>query len=99
MKLAAVARNTDPVTSHIAGEEHTASGKRGRHIGIVIDTVHRHPGKTSAELAPLCGLERHEVARRTADAERAGAIRKGQIRKCNTSGRSAVTWWPAEGES
>jgi len=93
--LSAAARVSDPVTSHLAAAEHTDSGKRGRHIGIVIDAVHRHPGRTSAELAPLCGLERHEVARRTADAERVGAIRKGEIRLCNTSGRSAVTWWPA----
>ena len=99
MKLTAAARNTDPITSHIAGNEHTASGKRVHHIDIVIDAVIAHPGKTSAELAPICRLERHEVARRTSDAERCGAIRKGQIRKCNTSGRSAVTWWPAEGES
>lgn len=93
--LSAAARVSDPVTSHLAAAEHTDSGKRGRHIGIVIDAVRRHPGKTSAELAPICGLERHEVARRTADAEHAGAIRKGQSRRCDTSGRSAVTWWPA----
>lgn len=93
--LSAAARVSDPVTSHLAAAEHTDSGKRGRHIGIVIDAVRLHPGKTSAELAPLCGLERHEVARRTADAEHAGAIRKGEIRRCNTSGRSAVTWWSA----
>lgn len=92
--LSPAARTADPITSHLAADEHTASGKRGRHIGVVIDAVRRHPGKTSAELAPLCRLERHEVARRTSDAERCGAIRKGQIRKCDTSGRSAVTWWP-----
>lgn len=93
--LSPAARTADPITSQLAADEHTASGKRGRHIGIVIDAVRRHPGKTSAELAPLCALERHEVARRTSDAERCGAIRKGQIRRCDTSGRSAVTWWPA----
>lgn len=95
MSLSPAARTTDPVSSHLAAAEHTDSGKRGRHIGIVIDAVRLHPGKTSAELAPICGLERHEVARRTSDAERCGAIRKGAIRRCNTSGRSAVTWWPA----
>lgn len=95
MSLSPAARTTDPVSSHLAADDHTASGKRGRHIGIVIDAVRRHPGKTSAELAPICGLERHEVARRTSDAERCGAIRKGQIRRCDISGRSAVTWWPA----
>lgn len=97
MTLSPAARSTDPITSHLASEEHTASGKRACHIAIVIDAVRRHPGMTSAELAPICKLERHEVARRTADAEKCGAIRKGEIRKCDIGGRCAVTWWPAEG--
>lgn len=92
--LSATARISDPITSHLAAADHTASGKRGKHIGIVIDAVRRYPGKTSAELVLLCGLERHEVARRTSDAARCGAVRKGEIRRCNISGRSAVTWWP-----
>lgn len=96
MDFTPAARITDPITSHLAAEEHTASGKRGKHVGLVIDAVRRWPGRTSAELAPLCGLERHEVARRTADAEKSGAIRKGEIRRCNTSGRSAVTWWSVQ---
>jgi len=88
------ARRGDPSTSHEAAEHVTASGARQRHIAIVIDAVRRHPGRTSMELAPLCGLERHEVARRTADAETTGAIRKGAARR-QANGRSAVTWWPA----
>lgn len=96
--FAPAARALDPETSRLAADEHTASGKRGRHVGVVIDAVRRWPGRTSAELAPLCGLERHEVARRTADAEQAGAIRKGLARRCETSGRQAVTWWAAEAQ-
>ena len=88
------ARSGDPPTSHEAAEHVTASGARQRHLAIVIDAVRRHPGRTSMELAPLCGLERHEVARRTADAETTGAIRKGSVRR-QANGRSAVTWWPA----
>lgn len=90
-----MSRRSDPVTSHLAAAEHMARGKRGQHVAAVVEAVRKHPGNTSAELAPLCGLERHETARRTADAEHAGAIRKGEARKCTTSGRLAVTWWPA----
>lgn len=86
-------RSTDPHTSREATEHVAATGSRGRHIATVIDTIHRHPGRTSYELATLCGLERHEVARRTADAESCGAVRKGLPRR-QANGRSGVTWWP-----
>ena len=93
INFAPAARKTDPITSHYSAEAHTASGKRGHNVGLVIDAVRAHPGHTSAELVKFCGLERHEVARRTSDAEKAGAIVKGSPRHCNTSGRLAVTWW------
>jgi hypothetical protein len=44
------ARRRDPVTSHLAGTDSTASGRRG-------------------------------------------ALRKGEPRKCSTSGRLSVTWY------
>lgn len=85
------ARSSDPQSSHEAAEHVTSSGMRQRHIEIVIRAVREHPGLTSLELADVCGLERHEVARRTADAETSGAIRKGPPRR-QSNGRSAVTW-------
>ena len=85
------ARRSDPDTSHEAAEHVTRSGARQRHIEIVIAAVRAHPGLTSLELADVCGLERHEVARRTADAEASGAIRKGPVKR-QANGRSAVTW-------
>lgn len=88
------ARTTDPRTSHAAAEHVTASGMRQRHIDIVVRAVSQFEGLTSAELAFVCGLERHEAARRTADAEANGLIRKGATKR-QANGRSAVTWWPA----
>lgn len=85
LQLLPAARRSDPVTSHLAAGDHASTGKRAGHMAAVIAAVRAHPGKTSAELAPLCRLERHEAARRTADAERIGAIRKGEPRKCKTS--------------
>jgi len=85
------ARRGDPSTSHEAAEHVTTSGVRQRHVEIVIRAVRQHPGLTSLELADVCGLERHEVARRTADAETAGSIRKGPVKR-QANGRSAVTW-------
>lgn len=89
------ARATDPQSSHAAADLVTSTGTRQNHIAIVIEAVRAHPGRTSAELTRYTGLERHEVARRTSDAETAGAIHKGAIRRCDVSGRSAVTWWEA----
>jgi hypothetical protein len=86
------ARNTDPITSHLAAEHVTKTGTRQNHVETVIRTVRSNPGLTSFELAAHCGLERHEVAR-TTDAETAGAIHKGSIKR-QANGRSAVTWWP-----
>lgn len=93
--MTAYARSADPHTSHLAAAEHRASGRQATNLLIVARAVRRHPGRTSAELAELCELERHEVARRTADAEHRGMIRKGEPRRCCTSERLAVTWWPA----
>ena len=90
------ARNSDPESSQEAAEHVTSPGIRQNHVEIVIRAVREHPGLTSLELAPICRLERHEVARRTADAETAGAIRKGPMKR-QANGRSAVTWEACHG--
>ena len=88
------ARTSDPSSSHDAAERVTDSGKRNANVVTVVDCVSKYPSNTSGEIARLCGLERHEAARRTADAEHAGAVKKGEQRVCALSGRKAVTWWP-----
>jgi CRP-like cAMP-binding protein len=90
------ARATDPDTSHIAAAEHTASGKRGTIFAIVVVLVRARPGHTSAELARYTDLTRHEVARRLPEGETAGAIRKGEKRRCAVNGTLAMTWWPQQ---
>lgn len=92
-------RRSDPDTSHEAARRVTRSGTRADHLSRVVAAVKAHAGKTSAELALLTGLERHEAARRTSDGEREGLLRKGPARKCSVSGRAAVTWHPALTES
>jgi hypothetical protein len=92
-------RRTDPATSREAAERVTAIGSRADHIGRIVRAVRARPGRTSAELAQLTGLERHEAARRTADAEHQGSIHKGPPRVCSVGGRSAVTWWPTPNDA
>lgn len=87
-------RVTDPDTSRQAAERVTAIGSRADHLKRIVQAVRDHPGSTSAELAEHAGLERHEAARRTADAAQAGLIVRGPSKTCSVGGRAAITWWP-----
>lgn len=87
-------RRTDPTTSRQAAEHVTAIGSRADHLKRIVAAVQARPGRTSAELAEDTGLERHEAARRTADAAQAGYIVRGPSKTCSVGGRAAVTWFP-----
>lgn len=94
-ELPPAARATDDVTSHLAAQEHTASGQRERHCAIVLRAVKSHPGKTSFELSLRCPLDRYEVARRLPDLLVTELVQKGPRRRCEVSGKLALTWYPA----
>lgn len=91
-----LARNSDPITSHAAAHEHVANGNQECHLKIIVEAIGKHPGSTSAELAEITGLERHEAARRTSDARRKGMAEQGESRPCRMSGKQSITWWPAD---
>ena len=86
------ARNTDPVSSHLAAEEVTVKGTRGRQQRVVLWAVAANPGRTSRELASICDLDRYQVARRLPELENAGLLEKGPMRRCSAGRREAVTW-------
>lgn len=96
----ALARNTDPHTSHEAAFEHEISGRACTNRELVCALVELHPGHTSRELVEHVALthrqflDRYEIARRLADLERLGKVRKGAARECGAGGRAAVTWYP-----
>lgn len=92
--VARLYRGADPSTSRQAAEHVTAIGSRADHLKRIVSAVQSQPGSTSAELAEYSGLERHEAARRTADAANNGLIVRGPQRACRVGGRAAVTWWP-----
>lgn len=89
---APVAARNDPMTSHQAAREVTASGKREIQLKQVLDLVGRKPGKTSFELAAFGKLDRYAVARRLPELEHGGLVMKTAARTCSISGRKAVTW-------
>ena len=94
------ARNSDPISSHIAAGDVTASGKRQTHIRILSEIVANNPGMTSAEIAFMVSdkhpdLNRHEVARRLSDGK-GTTLRQGVSRKCHRANRMCITWWPTK---
>lgn len=86
------ARNSDPMSSHLAALNHGRSGKAESNRQRVVDLVFQHPGLTSKLLATHCDdLTRHEIARRLPECETRGLIvSKGR------EGRGEITWWPVD---
>lgn len=89
-----IARASDPVTSHLAAKEITASGVRFSQQKKVADAVRRHPGHTSQELAEMTGLERYMLARRLPECVTARTVRKGEPKHCDITKKLALTWHP-----
>jgi hypothetical protein len=87
-------RRDDPESSRLAGASHAS--KAATHKALLLDAVRRHPGKTSAELAVLVGLERHESGRRLSDLKNTRRVWQGAMRRCAQNGTTAVTWWPTQ---
>ena len=85
-------RNSDPITSHLSGEEIARSGARASQQSRVFFMVATEEGSTSAELADSFDELRHMVARRLPELEGV-YLKKGERRTCSISGRKAVTWW------
>lgn len=83
----------DPITSIMADERITASGRRHQHTQLVAAWVKQYPGRTAVELWRLSSLfDRHEWSRRLPDAERIGLVRKGPKRECSVNRTLMVTW-------
>ena len=94
-----VAANADPDTSHAAARQVTKDGTRKRQALAVLAAVQRWPSRTSAELARMAGLDRHLVARRLpelADARNGALVDRGVARRCNVTGKLALTWEPTK---
>lgn len=92
------ARNTDPVTSHMAIEAMNESGVRIAQQKIILNIVRVFPGWTAAEYARKLqqsgiALDHVQVQRRLSDL--CGiTIKKGCVTKCTVKGSKMVTWLP-----
>ncbi|MCG5538973.1 hypothetical protein [Halorhodospira sp. 9622] len=89
-------RKHDPDSSHEAEEVVTASGRRAAQQRQAAEAVRAHPGVTSAELARRSGLDRYMLGRRLPECETAGTVVRGSQVRDPQTGRTGVSWWPAE---
>lgn len=96
----ALARNTDPHTSHEAAFMVEILGETERRRREIKRLVERFPGHTSRELSVKMAAkwllrDRYGIARRLSDLEHMRLVSKGPARACRIGGRSAVVWYPA----
>ena len=85
-------RNTDPITSHMAGDYVESTGIASNQRLIVSKAVADFPGMTSKELADAAGIDRFMVARRLPEIV---SVKRGEARECRIGKRQSLTWWPA----
>lgn len=92
----ALAKADGPESSKLAAAEVVDSGRAGRNMQRCVDWVYMRPGLTSKQISelPACDLERHEVARRLADAREAGLV---ESRPGDGKGKELV-WFPKGGD-
>jgi len=88
-----LSKNTDPITSHIAGDEAVKSGMVKSHEKQIYEAVLQIPGHTAAEIGLQCGLTQIQVNRRLGHMK---SVTAGARRECGVQGSYCLTWWPVE---
>lgn len=88
-----------PETSRQAAIGVEKSGRAAERRKLLLRMVQTRPGRTSAELAVLCSLDRVEAARRLPELREARLVRNGEARRCDVRGTVQMTWWAVEGAS
>jgi hypothetical protein len=92
------ARANDPVSSHLAAEQITSTGKRQTQLERIIAAIYAHPGCTAGELTQYTGLTHVQIDRRTGDMRMSGRVVFGPIRQCRVLGSQMQTLWPVQAE-
>jgi len=95
-------RKTDPSSSKEAAENNIESFKSQK--AFLLQQLKNNQGSTSSELAYKIDPNnfyywRTICSKRLADLANENKIKRSDIRSCNISNRSAVTWYLNEGET
>jgi CRP-like cAMP-binding protein len=86
----------DPISSYRAGHRILMSGRLRGQMQMVLKAVQQNPGRTSAELAMILNMDRHQPARRLANLARRGLIRRGSLKMCKVCQTLCLSWYPAQ---
>lgn len=78
-KSIALARNSDPETSHIAAATVEASGAAQNQRDLALSAVQESPGRTATELEAYYGLDRYMLSRRLPELRDEGAVQQCAI--------------------
>jgi hypothetical protein len=92
----ALARKTDPATSHQAAQQIERNGRAAKQRDACLLWVNQRPGSTAAEIAALAELERHVPSRRLPELRDAGLVVNGPARECSVQHTKAMTWLPVD---
>lgn len=93
-----LARATDPVTSQASGQAIADSGTDRHQARLAAAMVKANSGLTCQEIAAADDrLDEHQLGRRLKQAESMGLVRRGDVKRCAITGRSATTWRSTEG--
>jgi len=96
----ALARNSDPASSHLAAADLRQSGRHLQQKRWTLALLTAHNGATCRQLATIAAgtadmagnsLAMHTLGRRLPDLEKAGLVVKGPL--SHAGPRPAVTWW------
>ena len=84
----------DPVSSYRSGERAVHTQKYRNLMQIVLQTVRLHPGMTSAEIAVILHIDRHDSGRRLPNLMHRGLVVQGRPKFCQVCHSVCVSWWP-----
>jgi DNA-binding MarR family transcriptional regulator len=87
------AHRDDPVTSRQAAARVNTSGKAKAQREQVYGLIVQSPGRTTAELAEIHGVDRAMVARRCPELRERGLVENREPRICRVNQTMALEWW------
>jgi len=89
---AGLAASDGPISSHLAGDDLTISGRRASQKAEIVSWIRTQASRlTSLESPHATGMDRYRVARRLPDLGRDGLVERGDVRECTASHRPAIT--------
>jgi predicted ArsR family transcriptional regulator len=89
-----LARNTDPITSHLAAARVHEFGKS--HIDNIVAALILWGPMTADEIAERSSLDKHQVCRRLPEAEKQNLVRVTDAVRKTGRGRAARVWESAK---